>query len=713
MTMKKYPANHDVVKAARGVIVHSEHARALASRWLSADVADRWRVIAQPRVMVDTSARAAAREALDLPLGSFVVASFGLIHPHKLNHRLIAAFCASALAGESSCYLLLAGNDHGGEYGARLLETARENGVEGRIRITGWLDRQQYEQCLAAADVAVQLRTASRGETSRSVLDCLSAGLPLVINGHGSLAEIDSDAVLMLGDQFVQRDLIGAIETLWRDTARRERLGRRAREVVVARHAPKKCAAEYVRAIEASYATVGDPLPALLDALVKHAPRLDEAEYRSLSKVIARSLPARTYSRQLLLDVTVTCRTPLRTGIERVARAMTLAFLESPPDGFRVEPVYLSDEGGAWHYRYARCFTLDLLNCPSHMLSDDVVEARAGDVLLVLDNSGTKLVEAKAAGLLADLRAVGISMFCTVYDLLPHRLPQHFPPGADQWHREWLGAVLDMDGALCISRTVAGEMRGWASTHRRPLNRPFRVGWFHLGADLDNAAPTHGMSDHALRTLAAMRARPTFLMVGTIEPRKGYLQVIGAFDRLWDAGLDINLVIAGAEGWSDLPQDMCRTIPRIRARLQSHRALGKRLFGMGDVTDEYLQKIYAAASCLIAASEGEGFGLPLIEAARHGVPIIARDIPVFREIAGEHAYYFSGADPEAVAAAIKRWLALHHDGRHPKSDGMPWTTWKESADRVKRILFEDAWDDSADPADTLAPSAAQSREWIP
>ena len=71
-----------------------------------------------------------------------------------------------------------------------------------------------------------------------------------------------------------------------------------------------------------------------------------------------------------------------------MARALVLAFLQSPPMGFRIEPVYLTDDNGAWHYRYARRFTLDLLGCPPDALADDVAELEAGDVLLGLDNSG-------------------------------------------------------------------------------------------------------------------------------------------------------------------------------------------------------------------------------------------------------------------------------------------------------------------------------------
>jgi glycosyltransferase involved in cell wall biosynthesis len=95
--------------------------------------------------------------------------------------------------------------------------------------------------------------------------------------------------------------------------------------------------------------------------------------------------------------------------------------------------------------------------------------------------------------------------------------------------------------------------------------------------------------------------------------------------------------------------------------------------------------------CLIAASEGEGFGLPLIEAARHKLAIIARDIAVFREVAGAHALYFEGKEPAALAIAIEDWLALYKSGKHPKSDFMPWVTWRQSSQRLKEILLKGEW----------------------
>ena len=89
-----------------------------------------------------------------------------------------------------------------------------------------------------------------------------------------------------------------------------------------------------------------------------------------------------------------------------------------------------------------------------------------------------------------------------------------------------------------------------------------------------------------------------------------------------------------------MPHDQRRTIPTIVEKLRHHPELGKRLFWLEGISDEYLEKVYATCVCLIAASEDEGFGLPLIEAARHRIPILARDIPVFREVAGDHASYF-------------------------------------------------------------------------
>ena len=78
--------------------------------------------------------------------------------------------------------------------------------------------------------------------------------------------------------------------------------------------------------------------------------------------------------------------------------------------------------------------------------------------------------------------------------------------------------------------------------------------------------------------------------------------------------------------------------------------------------------------------------MPLIEAAQHKLPIIARDIPVFREVSQGHAYFFKAQSPADLAAAIESWLLLKQKNIHPKSDNMPWITWEQSAFQLLQTL---------------------------
>ena len=246
---------------------------------------------------------------------------------------------------------------------------------------------------------------------------------------------------------------------------------------------------------------------------------------------------------------------------------------------------------------------------------------------------------------------------------------------------EWLEGIMgSASGFICISDAVANELNEWMVHH--PPRQPFlpEIKSFHLGADIENSAPSKGLPENSESILTQLQSKPTFLMVGTIEPRKGHKQTLEAFETLWSQGKDINLVIVGKEGW--LIDDLFK-------KLRSHPEKNKHIFWLEGISDEYLEKVYAASTCLIAASEGEGFGLPLIEAAQYKLPIIARDIPVFREVAGSDAYYFENdKDPEVLADAINQWLNLFAEETHPKSDDMPWLTWHQSTQQLATIIEE-------------------------
>jgi len=113
---------------------------------------------------------------------------------------------------------------------------------------------------------------------------------------------------------------------------------------------------------------------------------------------------------------------------------------------------------------------------------------------------------------------------------------------------------------------------------------------------------------------------------------------------------------------------------------------GQHFFWLDGISDEYLEKVYQSATCLIACSEGEGFGLPLIEAAQYGLPVIARDIPVFREVMGEHASYFNSLSAKVLADEIEQWLLLFDAAKHVSSADLAWNTWQQSAEQLKQLM---------------------------
>ncbi len=413
---------------------------------------------------------------------------------------------------------------------------------------------------------------------------------------------------------------------------------------------------------------------------------IKDREIMTIAEAISQNLPLYRTHQQLLVDISIIIRQDYKTGIQRVVRGLLVELLQMSLPGYRIEPVYLSDAGGHWHYNYARQYTLALLDCPPETLQDDVVEVKSGDLFFGLDLSTQMLIDSATEGLHSKWSLIGVKIYFLIYDLLPVLLPQVFPPGTYENFFQWLKVVTQFDGAVCISQTVASDLRTWLEKNAVDRTQNYHITWAHLGADMENSAPSKGLPEKAGNILAMISRRPSFLMVSTIEPRKGYLQALEAFCLLWDQSIDVNLIIVGKEGWDILPDSLRGDIPEITRRLRNHPERGKRLFWFNCISDEYLKKIYAASSCLIAASLAEGFGLPLIEAARYKLPIIARDIPVFREVAGEHAYYFQGMEAANLADAIKAWLVLFEIKKYPTTHSMPWLTWKQSMENILNAL---------------------------
>ena len=243
----RYPANRFVLECATGVIVHSRFSVEQARHWYGPDAPAGWHVVPHLRQLAGSVDRAAARAQLGIGDDEFLVCSFGHLAPTKLIPRLLAAWTQSSLARDARCRLVLVGENTRPPDGDRNAQLAKAAGVH----ITGFADRELYERYLAAADLAIQLRTNSRGETSGAVLDCLAWGVPVIANANGSTAEYPPEVVSFVPDEFPDAQLVAAIERLRSDGAARARQVAAGRAQVASLHDPTRIAAEYRDAIEA------------------------------------------------------------------------------------------------------------------------------------------------------------------------------------------------------------------------------------------------------------------------------------------------------------------------------------------------------------------------------------------------------------------------------------------------------------------------------
>jgi glycosyltransferase involved in cell wall biosynthesis len=364
--------------------------------------------------------------------------------------------------------------------------------------------------------------------------------------------------------------------------------------------------------------------------------------------------------KQLLVDVSVIAVNDARTGIQRVVRALWDQLLKHPPAGYRVRPICATRKRG---YLYLPDFS----NKPSDHNNGIPVQVEPGDIFLGLDLTSHLLPRRQPE--LARWKRRGVKLYFMVYDLLPVLHPQWFKPKTSRNHKRWLRTLaIFADLLVCISNEVKNDMTTWLKTRYSLGLEALPISTIPLGGDIAASMPSRGLPADIDQLLETFRSDPSVLAVGTLEPRKGYAQVLSAFEQLWDRGRKVNLVIVGKPGWKTEP---------LQEYLVAYPQRQRHLYWLHQVSDEMLELLYNAAMGVIVASEAEGCGLPLIEALHHGKPVLARDIPVFREIGRDRITYFAGNNG-TIAEDIESWLNRIAQGQVPLACG-PVQTWQDSA----------------------------------
>lgn len=659
-----YPVNLSILQNALGVICHSTYSIMLAQQWYGADAGEKFTVIPHLRRSAEAVDKARAKQALNFTPQSKLVCSFGFVGKTKCNHELLHAWLASEYYHDDDAYLLFVGGDDSESgYDIELREQIKQADCADRIRIIGWLDETAFKNYLEAADVAVQLRRLSRGETSGTVLDVINYKIPLIVNAHGSNAEISSAFVWKLDDEFTVQQLSDVLNNIYADSDAAMAKANAAKAHLETDHGPEICAQRYRNAIENYYATA--ELPRAIDAIRKipGAPA-DAAPWQQLASMLDKNLPQLPRKKALLVDISELVKRDVKTGIQRVVRSILQQLLTLPMCDYDVQPVYIDQAKD--EYYYAHHFVSGFLSTP--LICDDLpIRYRHGDIFLGLDLQPRLIVSKKTV--YQRMRQTGVSVYFVVYDLLASRMPQYFSPNAKPHFDAWLDVVTDFDGIAAISHAVEKDLLDWMHEHDKS-SKHFMTGYFHLSADIEDSKPTFGIPDSAEHVIKTCAARPTFLMVGTVEPRKGHEDVLKNFELLWRQNVDVNLVVVGKPGWmTDAFQN----------QVKNHDEYNARLFWLENISDEYLQKIYASSNALIAASYGEGFGLPIIEAAKYGLPVIARDIEVFREVADEATHFFSDEAGLSLMDVIVSWLSEYPDGDVTRyKPTLPLLSWYQS-----------------------------------
>jgi glycosyltransferase involved in cell wall biosynthesis len=277
----------------------------------------------------------------------------------------------------------------------------------------------------------------------------------------------------------------------------------------------------------------------------------------------------------------------------------------------------------------------------------------------------------EAAGLARWLQRTSTRGIFMVHDLIPITHPEYCRPGEAQRHRSRMQTVLrTATGVVTNSRATLGTLKAFAQAEGLALPHA-------MVAPLAPAELVKPTGDPPLQA-------PYFVTLGTIEPRKNHLMLMQVWRELvlrCGPGAP-HLVVIGRRGWE------CENVIDFLERCPALRGV---VHELPECTDRELASYLAHARALLFPSFAEGYGIPLVEALRIGTPVIASDLPVFHEIAGDVPDYVDAIDGRGWIDAVAGYSVPSSSQRQAQVERLTsWVspTWDAHFQRFTRFLEE-------------------------
>ena len=220
----------------------------------------------------------------------------------------------------------------------------------------------------------------------------------------------------------------------------------------------------------------------------------------------------------------------------------------------------------------------------------------------------------------------GLVRLVLIHDTIPLDHPEFARAGTPEKFRAKLDAALDADLIVVNSADTLDRIRAQAGgSVPRAVVAP-------LGIDL-TGDPVDPIRE----------ARPYFVCLGTIEPRKNHALLLDLWEEMGDdAPAELHLI--GRRGWENAD---------VFDRLDTAPFMDRTVFELGAIPEDATRARIAGASALLFPSHAEGYGLPLAEALALGCPVIASDLPALREVGGDVPEWLAPDDAPGWGAAIE------------------------------------------------------------